>query len=389
MNIVILHRYFWPQPYPYAQMLKHISEKLSSKHTVSVLTTDSGMPNEIETRSKWSVINDISIDSLPLGPEKKASIIKKVLNSIYFGLWLSIKLFFTKADVVMVATTPPVFIAMIVRWISYIRKFQYVYHCQDIHPEAMMLGGNIKKGFLYRLLISIDKKNINNAWKVITLSNDMKNTLAKRGCNVANVNIINNFIFEGHEKTLKEKREKKPISFLFAGSLGRLQNLNVLMDSISLLQHRHDIHFTFIGDGIMLREMINFKQQENLANVEFLGQVDIDKAIKAMQESEVGIVSIGENISSVAYPSKTMMYLDNGLPIFALVDEHTEIYHYINDNKIGLAIPPISAEYISNSIEEYVDNYKKEPPLKSKIKNIANASFGKELILNKHLELYS
>ena len=390
MKILVLHRYFWPQAYPYAQMLKYIVETLSSKHTVSVLSSATGDLNEKKMRDEWSAENNIDLQALALGSEKRASILKKAFNALYFGMWIFYKLSTSKVDVVMVATTPPIVIAMLVRWVSYFRKFKYVYHCQDIHPEAMLLGGNIKKGFKYNVLHHIDKKNINAAWKVITLSDDMKKTLKKRGCETSHVNIINNFIFESTGESFnKPNKTTDKIQFLFAGSLGRLQNLSLLMDSLVLLKHRSDIQFTFMGDGIMYKEMLLCKKENSLDNVEFLGQRSLSEAVDAMGSADIGIVSIGNNITRVAYPSKTMMYLGSGLPILALVDEHTELYNFINQKEIGVAVSPTSAETIAKSIERLADTFKKTPIDRQHVANTAHHFFGKAPILNKFSDIFS
>ena len=72
LRVLVLHRYFWPQAYPYAQMLKDITETISSKHTVSVLSSDSGNKNERKMRDEWSAQKNINIQALPLGSEKKS-----------------------------------------------------------------------------------------------------------------------------------------------------------------------------------------------------------------------------------------------------------------------------------------------------------------------------
>jgi len=388
MKVIILHRYFWPQAYPYAQMLKDIAEKISSQHDVSVLTTDSGDISEKNLRKVWAVSNNIDVQALSLGAEKRAGIVRKIFNSLYFGAWIFYKLFFTKTDVVMVATTPPIVIAMIVRWVSYFRKFKYIYHCQDIHPEAMLLGGNIQESIKYNVLLNIDKKNVNKAWKVITLSEDMKRTLLQRGCKISHVEIINNFIFDSGDDPIVDNVNRTKMKFLFAGSLGRLQNLQVLMESLVLLKHREDMQFIFMGDGIMYKEMVQCKKDHKLDNVKFLGQRSLQEAVTAMHNADIGIVSIGSNISSVAYPSKTMMYLGNGLPVLALVDKDTQIYTFIKKEGIGEAIAPLSAKEIANAIEKFVEKLKKSPIDKMYVKNIAEATFGKDVILPKFMDLY-
>ena len=389
LKVLVLHRYFWPQSYPYAQMLKDITEEISTQHSVSVLTTSTGNFEEKNLRDKWSISKNINVEAIHLGAERKASLVKKFFNAAYFGFWVFFKLLTTNTDVVMVATTPPVIMAMFVRWMSYLRGFKYIYHCQDIHPEGMFFGGSIQKGRIYNLLLSIDKANVDAAWKVITLSKDMKQTLVGRDCKTSHVKIINNFIFENFApcSTLLDNAGDK-LTILFAGSLGRLQNLDVLMNSLVLLRHRKDLHFSFMGDGIMLDEMMTYKEENKLYNVSFLGQRTLKEAVAAMQVADFGIVSIGSSIAKVAYPSKTMMYLGNGLPILAIVDEGTEVFDFINKNRIGKAIAPISAQHIADGIETFIDEIKTSPINKYYVKGIAEREFGKEVILPKFLDLF-
>jgi hypothetical protein len=108
-----------------------------------------------------------------------------------------------------------------------------------------------------------------------------------------------------------------------------------------------------------------------------------------MQLADVGVVSIGTDIGKVAYPSKTMMYLGNGLPILALVNEGSEIYSFINSKKLGCAVSPGSADDVAKSIGTMADIIKNSPFDRSSIKGVARAYFGKDIILKKHLDLYS
>ena len=394
MKILILHRYFWPQAYPYAQMLKHIAEALAEKNEVSILSTDTGSLDEKSNRYDWVTSKNITIQTLTLGPEKQANLLKKAFNSFLFGCWVLYKLFMTKTDVVMVATTPPVIIAMIVRWVSYLRGFKYVYHCQDIHPEGMLLSDSIQRGFIFNILLNIDKKNINSAWRVITLSQDMKHTLKMRGCKSSHISIINNFIFKSVDSSrlsfskdhLPDKRSK--LQFLFSGSLGRSQNLEVLMKSLLLLKHRDDLFFKFMGDGVMFNEMNSLKKKHHLDNVEFLGQCDLEVAVSAMLEADIGIVSIGNKITSVAYPSKTMMYLGSGLPVLAIVDEDTELFNFVNSNHIGKAVPPTSAENIAKALEIFADESMTNAIDRIYVKKVADYHFGKRKIIQHFLDIF-
>lgn len=389
MRVTILHRYFWPQEYPYAQMLKDITESVNDiGHNVNVMTTTNGSTTEQSLREEWTRYNNIKFHVLRLGSEKGYGVIRKLLNSLYYGIWVFGSLCVKKNDIVMVATTPPIIIAAMVRWASYFRRFKYVYHCQDIHPEAMLMNSNIRQGLMYSLLLKIDKNNINQAWKVITLSKDMKQTFQKRGCRTEHIKIINNFAFKSVD--LKQKRNSKnKIQFLFAGSLGRFQNLEMLMQALIYFRTNDNVEFIFLGDGILRKKMESVKKEQQLDNVYILGQKSVQEAVLAMSEADYGIVSIAPGICKVAYPSKAIMYIGNGLPIFTLVDKGSELAKFVTDNKVGVTTSPNSVESIVTGIESAMKQHNSCPILHKDVKYIASIHFGKTTTLNKMSQVFT
>ncbi|MCW8933013.1 MAG: glycosyltransferase family 4 protein [Gammaproteobacteria bacterium] len=389
MRVTILHRYFWPQEYPYAQMLKDITESVNNLgYDVRIMTTTDGSANEKSLREKWQKQNNIKINVLKLGAEKGHGIFHKLLNSLYYGAWVFTSLCFRRNDIVMVATTPPIITAALVRWASYIRRFKYIYHCQDIHPEAMLLNSNIRQNLLYNILLKIDSKNINQAWKVITLSEDMKNTFKKRSCRTEHVKIINNFPFKKVDVKLKNAADFK-IRFLFAGSLGRFQNLEMLMRALIHFGDRDDVEFVFLGEGVLRKHMERIKNKYQLVNVQILGQKSVQEAVTAMGKADFGIVSISPRICEVAYPSKAIMYIGNGLPIFALVDDGSELSRFVIENKIGFAVSPSSEQKIVDGIEKIIENHKLSPISRQYTEEIASIHFGKNTTLEKIAQVFT
>lgn len=390
MKVLVIHRYFWPQNYPYATMLKSIVESLvSAGHHVDVLTTSDSSDAESSSREQWASQFNVNINSIALGSEKQHGLLRKVLNAFYFGTWILFRLLFWKQQVVLVATTPPVIIATLVRWASKIRGFNYVYHCQDIHPEAMSMTGTIRNRWLYLLLMKMDVQNINQAWKVITLSEDMRQTIKKRGCRIDHIELINNFIFEklGVESTDSEQQNK--IRFLFAGSLGRLQNLELMISSFEPFKYRDDVEFVIMGDGVLRRQLEHMKEDKKLANVHFCGQKPLNEALAAMRSSDVGLVSLSPGIIDVAYPSKCVMYFGNGLPVLAIIDEGSDLANLIAEEDIGLAVSPHSVSEISAVIAMMIDRCQTNPISHQHVQETAYRLFGKAVILEKFVSVFS
>lgn len=390
-RFIIIHRFFWPHNLPYAHMLRHIAQKaIDDGFDVEVFTTHENS-GDLEARAGSDGIPGLKIHSIKLsGGRRGLPVIKKLLDAVYFGAWVFLKLLIVKPNLVLVPTTPPVVMAAIVRWAGVLRGFDYIYHCQDIHPEAMRLNNNIDGGWIYRLLYSLDCKNLRQAKRVIVLSNDMKETLSARGCSTYHVKVINNFVYEvADKKMIIDPKDIKVVRFLFAGTLGFFQNLDILLDAIARFSCRTDVEFSFMGDGPCRRELEIKSNSMQLKNVFFLGQRKVQEALSEMSQADYGIVSIAPNIARVAYPSKTMMYLSNGLPIFAIVDEGTEIFQFINEKILGVAVVPNSASEIADAIELAIKLCKEKSFSRPKIVEVADDYFGKNVILNKYSKVFA
>jgi len=380
-SFTIVHRYFWPQNYPYATMLKDIAETVGGSYQDVLVLSSQHEDQDQERRKSNFDQTQFRFDVLNMEPERHLGILGKALSMARYVFWLGLQLLSSKSDVVMVATTPPIFAAVCVRWVAKIKKFKYIYHCQDIHPEAMSVNGDIKSQWLYRLLKKLDKKNVDAAAKVIVLSEDMKRTLALRGSDVSHVEIINNFIFDYSDAPSSLDSEK--VKFLFAGTMGRFQNLEMLVRSLDRVRGRSDVEFHFMGDGAAKSKLESLKAELSLDNVFFHDHRSVEEALDAMNSSHFGIVSLAKGVSKVAYPSKTMMYLGSGLPILALVDRDSEIFSFINENKLGLAVEPDSVESISKAIEELLSVDDSSVYSRDRVKRIANEYFSKKVILEK------
>lgn len=387
-KVAIVHRYFWPQNYPYASMLKDISESLIGKGAdLSVYTSYSGLESENKQREVWQRETGATIHSVSLPSERSMSVVKKTWYAAKFFVWLFYKLLMSRQDIFMVATTPPVLIAFLVTVISKLKGADVIYHCQDIHPESLYVNKSLNSMFLYKVLKFLDTYTVRNASKVIVLSEDMKKTLTRRGVSGENIHVINNFIFHfleaGEQKSLDDfEPQDEKVRFLFAGSLGRFQNLKLLIKAIGFFKDRKDIEFLFLGDGPLKPVIKEYCQSNDLDNVLFREQVPVDDALRYMYASDVGLVSISEGVADVAYPSKSIMYFSTGLPVLAVVDEHSELFRMVNDNGLGIAVFPREEE-IHKGIERIVKDIRTQKISREQIRAFAQNKFSKTRILDR------
>ena len=392
MKITLIHRYFWPEKAPYAQMLLHIAKGLSEEgYKVDVLTSKPTHHTEDSIPAKSTEdYEGIRIKRLPLLPEPKRNLVLRALNSWLFGISVFLRLLFSSNDVVMVATTPPVIIAMFVRWASFIKKFQYIYHCQDLHPEAMSALGLNRNSIIYKIFNSVDKANITKASKVVVLSEDMKRTLSLRNITVENVCVLNNFIFEKNEVKKNNDRflDSNCFNVLFAGNLGKFQGLEYLIEAAWETKENKNIRYNIVGDGVERNKLRSQAGDLIDDTVFFHGHVPVEKALMYMVQANMGLIMLNKRVVEYAFPSKTMMYLSVGLPILVATEADSDLARMITDNDFGIVSKPENTESLVKSIYIAYESKGDCHLKRNEIVKFAEERFGQETIINSWVDLY-
>lgn len=392
-RILLVHRYYYPDTPAYASMLKKIAERLSFDNKVEVL---SSFPSYYGSTTKGvervETINNVNVTRIRLFSEKNRKLIIRLINTFLFSFIIFFKICFRKKyDLITVATTPPIIVATVIRFVSFIKGNRYLYHCQDIYPEIAFYNGNLRSKTLFRLLRFIDKYNNINASSIVVLSKDMKNTLIKeRGIKPSKISIVNNFIRSDINNVKEFSFKDYGISssdfiITFCGNIGKLQNLNILIDLAKQTKDFPNIKYVFIGEGL---EKDNLKLQAGRLldrSIYFLGYLNSDIAINALLQSDLGVVSISEPTYRTAYPSKTMTYLNAGLPILAFIDKSSELADFIVNKELGILMESNNIQEMKITLIDFFNN--KERYDSKKIQEIAQKEFGEFNILNKWEQL--
>lgn len=338
MRITIVHRHFWPEPLTYALMLRDICLALRSDgHDVSVISVRSNPSESIDGLAGATVVR------IPLSPERRDSWGRRLFNTCwYLGAIAALLLFRPRADVVLVATTPPVAPAWIVSVICRLRGSAFVYHYQDLHPESLALVGAIKQPWLVSLLARLDAHTSRRARMRIVLSEDMGRALRSRpGCEALDFRVLNNFDpTQGADVPDSAQLPGTGKRLLFAGNLGLFQGLETVVRAVASLGEQGFLSLIFVGDGALKAKLQAASGAMLGRTIFFLDRCSPERAKSFMQAADFGLVSLAPNVIRYAYPSKVMAYLSAGLPLFVVVEGGTELANLIESEQLGLICAP-------------------------------------------------
>lgn len=223
---------------------------------------------------------------------------------------------------------------------KHILKCPLVYNEQDIFPENALFAGILSESSLvYRVAHALQKYAYKNATALSTISDDMKSTIVTRyGIPEDKVRVIYNW---GHEElkahseeenTFLKQYPKKPGEFrvVYAGNLGKMQNVELVLEAAALMKDKKDISFYIVGSGVNEQQLKAFAKEKELSNVTFVGMQPPEEVADLYSAADVNVIPLQKGLVYAALPSKTADCLIAGKPIITCVDEGSKFAELAN-----------------------------------------------------------
>jgi len=173
------------------------------------------------------------------------------------------------------------------------------------------------------------------------------------------------------------------VHFTFAGNIGKVQNLENIINAFRLLsdEYQKKTQLNIIGDGSNLANLK--KLSNNNPNIIFHGKQKREDMAKFYKASDFLIVSlIDEPIFSVTIPAKTQTYIAARKPILAIING--DVADIVNDNNLGISVDPSNVGLIKEAFEKCIDapeNEKSEFTINNT--KLLETTFNKDNIINR------
>jgi len=332
-KIMIINRSFWPMYPVIGEALLRLAEDLSEVNAVSVAMQDRvGIKGALKKHHRGQKVDFYPVKSWS---SSASGIIRRSLDNVYFMVAVFFILISIRPDKVYISTDPPVLVPFIVMVYCSLFRRKYIYHIQDIHPEATRVVIPINK-ILYSVLQWMDKSVVRNAHKVITITNGMAKELRDRGTVRGPIYIIDNPAVSFDNVVTRIDKIK---GFSFCGNAGRLQRIPLLIKAIEIyLGGGGKLIFTFAGGGVHQSEI---KRIADLyENVNYVGLTTASEAAQLNADYQWAILPIEDEVTRYAFPSKSSSYAVSGALILAICGEFTSVSQWVKRYRLGLVIEP-------------------------------------------------
>jgi len=364
MRILLLTQTYPPEP---EKILSDLAEGLQDLgHDVTVLT---GFPNWPSGKlypgyriRLWQreTIHGVPVIRVPLYPDHSTSAVKRTLNMISFVFFATLlgPSLVPRVDIVHVVHPPLLTIGPSIWLYCQVRRIPFTYEIQDMWPETMQATGLMTNRLANTLVGWFAKWVYRRAAAIRVISPGFRSNLINKGVPAEKIHAISNwtdtdfFRPQEHDPELAESLGLAGhFNVMYAGTMGRAQGLETVMEAAWLLKDLSDVQFVLVGDGLQLDRLKHMARDRVLTNVKFLGRYPAEQMPGLFALAHALLVHLrDEPLFRITIPHKTLDYLASSVPVLAAVEG--DAADVVTSAQAGLTCPPGDGQAMADTVRQ-------------------------------------
>lgn len=362
MKFLLLNQTFYPDNAATAQHLTDLAVDLvKAGHSVWVICDRRSYDdrNVIHLcREKYEGVNIIRIGSSAFGKKTK---FHRFMDYFSFNINLILKLMsLPKFDVVIGLTSPP--------WISFfgslfarLKGGRFVHWTMDINPDQAVELGWVRKNSLgFRLLNWMAIFTYKKSDLIVCLDRFMQDRLVDKGIHSHRICIIPAWSHDiGYESiTSSENRFRRRYDLngkfvvMYSGNFSVCHPLDTILETARLMKDNGRIHFLFVGGGLRVKDVLEFKDRHNLSNIQYLPYQPRSEIKDSLAVADLHAVVMGEKYVGIVHPCKIYGILASGKPFILVGPEKSHVGDIRRDHKLGYQVDHGAADKLCRVIDK-------------------------------------
>ena len=359
-KILLISMVFYPDEVAVANLFTNLSIELAASGLdIEVWCAQPSYTNT-QRQPRELIYRGINIKYLKSTTFHKDKLPGRIINFVTFSIIVATRLLFSKVKTRVVSNTTPPFLAIIISLICSFKNRKFIYILMDIFPDGLIrLGKASGKNIFIRIWQSIHRAALKRSEYIVVIGRDMRDWLVR-------------FYPEGAEKTRyipvwQDEELIKPVDIKlnpfivkyqlqdyfvvqYSGNMGLWNDMKTIGQAIN--KNITDVVFLIIGGGMRKKELLESINDKNATNILFLPFQTNENYSYSVTACHVALVSLREGLEGMAVPSKIIGIMAAGIPVIAMVPDHSEIAYIVKEEKCGYIINQSDSEGLVNAITE-------------------------------------
>ncbi len=332
-RLTIVCENYWPEYASTGQLITDLAEGLTAYFEVEVLTAQPRYNGEYDRRPRREERNGVTIRRLTATRFNKSSGSGRLANWVSFLLAASVAVGSRwRRRTYLFVTNPPtapwaLLLAAALRQRSYVLVY-------DLYPDLAEALGAVRRGSVVaRAFDFVNCQAMRRATGLIAVGSDMARRIEAKLNGRADVQVLPNWADEGLIRPGQQADSGFARAhgllgrfvFLYAGNLGRFQDLETLIDAVESLDGTWDAQpvLIFVGNGEKRR--VVEERAARSQRVQVYDYVPYEELGDLYRAAAVGLIALEPGVEQTNVPSKTYSIMAAGLPFLAVCDASTDL----------------------------------------------------------------
>jgi colanic acid biosynthesis glycosyl transferase WcaI len=333
-------------------------------HDVEMITTFPYYPAWRKRREdrgqlyRTDVVNGVRVRRCWHFVPARVSRLKRILHEGTFVATSMLRALFLQRPDVFVVVSPPLLLGVAAWLVGKVKGAPFVFHVQDLQPDAAVGLGMLKRSAFTRVLYGIETFAYRHAARVSGITQGMLRTFQEKGVFSEKQVYFPNTIdlkSDGPEpdRGAFSKRQGFPegeFLAVYAGNLGVKQGLEILLETAALLRDR-GIRFIICGDGAQREKLAARATEMRLPNFSLLPlQPDRDYAA-LLRDADVCFITQQAGAGKAFFPSKLLALLAKAKPVVTVASPESDLALALAEGNFGVNVPPGRPEELAGVLD--------------------------------------
>ena len=277
----------------------------------------------------------------------KVSALKRILHEATFILTSTWRVLTLPRPDAYVIVSPPLLLGAAGWFVGKIKDAPFVFHVQDMQPDAAVGLGMLKAGWFTRALYALEAFAYRSAAKVSGITQGMLVKFRRKGVPEQKLIYFPNAIsLTSAAANLPRgefrRRNDLPLDeFLavYAGNLGVKQGLDQLIEAARLVRDR-SVYIVICGDGAQRDSLTEQIRTLGLPNISMLPLQQGENYTALLNDADLCFITQQSGSGNSFFPSKLLGLLAQSKPVITVADPESELAEAVVEGGFGVNIPP-------------------------------------------------
>ncbi|MEN7528802.1 glycosyltransferase WbuB [Cupriavidus sp. DL-D2] len=296
-------------------------------------------------RYRRETLRGVEVWRAPVWVPARPSGAKRLLHLASFAastLPLLVRQWFWRPDVVFMVE-PPLMCTPAATLLARLSGGRAWLHVQDYEVDAAFALGLLKRPWLRRLALGMERFLLRRQDRVSSISSNMVALAIEKGVAPERAVLLPNWTVlhqTSPDAALAMRTElgipEDAVLALYSGNMGAKQGLEHLAAAARRLRDRADIRFVFCGDGGGRAELQS--ACADLPNVQFLPLQSNERFPALLAAADVHLLPQRADVTDLVMPSKLTGMLASGRPVVTTAAQGSALANVVN--LCGVVVPP-------------------------------------------------